>query len=159
MGLDTKTYWLADCQSQCDFDLTRYSDRGKPSNSTIRISSKRAEIWTGFLKDRNHGGVRFHQADSVPGQTDVQLRTVRLANNSIYNISSRNLRVCTDADTQTYGVEWWMTVNNEQERIWKGATATCANTGARRDAEMVWNKITIKIKSQIENTFYTNEYM
>jgi hypothetical protein len=28
MGLDIKTYWLTDCQSQCDFDfdLTRVED-------------------------------------------------------------------------------------------------------------------------------------
>jgi hypothetical protein len=26
MGLDTKTYWLTDCQSQCDFDFVRSKD-------------------------------------------------------------------------------------------------------------------------------------
>jgi hypothetical protein len=42
MGLDTKTYWLIDRQSQCDFDLTWLdldytlsSERAPHSNKTV----------------------------------------------------------------------------------------------------------------------------
>jgi hypothetical protein len=35
MGLDTKTYWLTDCQSQCDFDfdLTNNESREKKNKN------------------------------------------------------------------------------------------------------------------------------
>jgi hypothetical protein len=36
MGLDTKTYWLTDRQSQCDFDLTKaVSDRTLSSEFSV----------------------------------------------------------------------------------------------------------------------------
>jgi hypothetical protein len=36
MGLDTKTYWLTDRQSQCDFDFDSDSDSEGDSDSVVQ---------------------------------------------------------------------------------------------------------------------------
>jgi hypothetical protein len=43
MGLDTKTYWLTDRQSQCDFDFDVREIRRK------KRRSRQFSVWTGIL--------------------------------------------------------------------------------------------------------------
>jgi hypothetical protein len=59
MGLDTKTYWLTDRQSQCDFDFDLNLAADKPT--TVQVSNCR---FSGLNKSR-------HRLLHCPALTDV----------------------------------------------------------------------------------------
>jgi hypothetical protein len=67
MGLDTKTYWLADGQSQCDFDLFELVEFWDPSLPEYDLGSRGIELnrvfGVGSWQNKGKKGIRRCNGD------------------------------------------------------------------------------------------------